>query len=235
MNTKYYNPVLAVCLTRCIQARDWAQLYSMLKKLSNTDFRNAESLIAEVILPEEDNDGFWLVYNQLVRYRCKAFMVCIVRSTARLVSSGKFSIASKNVKPVFEFLNGESLDVRMKFVKMILPLIADETEADRLFSEVDVESEEALLNQCLLCGTEIAYYTMFKHLKQNDAERDVVVSCIKKLIKTKTDKAFNMASVLQSYFDVEKQHGVYALKLEPYEMNYLDSSYKTFLKVLNRI
>ena len=45
--------------------------------------------------------------------------------------------------------------------------------------------------------------------------------------------AFNMASILRGYFGIEQINMNFSLRIEPYELNYIDKSFANFNNFLN--
>ena len=71
---------------------------------------------------------------------------------------------------------------------------------------------------------------MFNLLKSFETER--IAHYARALLMLKTQLAYNMASVLKQYFDIDNIPAVFSLHIEPYQLHRLDKGYETFVKVL---
>jgi hypothetical protein len=52
-------------------------------------------------------------------------------------------------------------------------------------------------------------------------------------MKRNNDMAFNMASIMRTYFGIDDLKSHLSLRIEPYELNLIDRSYETFFDFLN--
>ena len=66
-----------------------------------------------------------------------------------------------------------------------------------------------------------------------DFTPDVLRSYTISLMKLEKKIAFNMASILKQYYDLQNVPGHLSLHLEPYELSRLDQSYDSFVKIIS--
>ena len=83
-------------------------------------------------------------------------------------------------------------------------------------------------------GTPACYFLLFRALKQMDADLSYLRRIAVELIRKGDKTSFNLAAILQRYFDLGTLPGTFSLQMPPYELSRLDQSYDNFLKILLR-
>ena len=81
--------------------------------------------------------------------------------------------------------------------------------------------------------TPLAYYILFRTLCHIPDNRPLALRCYRYILRRQNDRAFNMASILRTYFGLHEAGGQLSLHIEPYELSYLDRSFEQFCYVLD--
>lgn len=212
--------------------QDWNGLIRYLSQLSNMDFRRAEKIVRESILPSLEPSVYWIAMRELVLFR-KAAFVTGVEAIASLAQRDDFSLHSDEAKLFADAVRQQLPEVVTKIVNITLPLLKQESEIEQLFALFCIDSERDRLAYLIKVESPLAYYMVFKTLKVMPDNQELGRKCCIYIMKRNTDISFNMASILRAYFDLSDIKSQLSLKIDTYELNYIDRNYDTFLHVLN--
>ena len=215
-----------------IEAHDHEKLHSILRRLTNMEFKRTEQSVRESILPALPNDLFWESLLALVKFRRQAFISGIM-AVEKLAKKGTLDFECMEAQAFSEHLRTCCPDSIDKLVSMALPKMQTEVQTDELFHCFKVDNPRTRIALLLKSESPLAYYVLFKSLKHIPDQKDIVrKSCIY-IMKRNNDMAFNMASILRTYFGIDDLKSQLSLRIEPYELNLIDRSYETFLDFLN--
>lgn len=223
---------ISTSLTQFINHKDWEGLYNCFNRMSNSDFRKSEKIIKEQILTTLNNENFWDTYLHLNIYRRQAFLSGIMAIT-HLVKHNQLALDCQEVQKTAQWFNENHQESNIKLLKMVVPLLVSSEQIETFFQLFKTDSQQALINILLNESSNHAYFTLFKLLKYISDKHDIVRQACIVLIKKNNDKSYNMASILQCYFDIKDIKSTFSLKIQPYELNYIDKSYDNFIKFLN--
>ncbi len=212
--------------------QDWNGLIRYLSQLSNMDFRRAEKIVRESILPSLEPSVYWIAMRELVLFR-KAAFVTGVEAIASLAQRDDFSLHSGEARLFADAVRQQLPEVVTKIVNITLPLLKQESEIEQLFALFSIDSERDRLAYLIKVESPLAYYMVFKTLKVMPDNQELGRKCCIYIMKRNTDISFNMASILRAYFDLADIKSQLSLKIDTYELNYIDRNYDTFLHVLN--
>ena len=101
-----------------------------------------------------------------------------------------------------------------------------------LFAYFGIAQGKDRIRYLLHCSTASAYHSLFRNLKYIQDDIEFMQKCCYVLIRKDDRLSYNMASILCKYFDIPNVRGVFSLNIEPFQLNYLDSSQQAFTKVL---
>lgn len=209
---------------------DWDGLYQLFGKMSNSDFRRAESVVRESIMPELDGSVFWQAYLHLLKYRHQAFITCILGASA-IVKSGSLDFSSDDAHAVAAFLNQISPTASRKVMDMLLPMLVSIEQMEEVFRLFAVDDEKSRVVHLIKITSPLAYYMLFLALRHS-GDRGLALRCCMALQKKKDDLSCNMASIVSQYFGLDDVKIPLTLKLKPYEHSYLEASYDNFVHLL---
>lgn len=205
--------------------------------LNNSNFRVASVLLADEVLVRLRGEDFWRVFAYLSLLSPKAFLGTCLKAAARLYRSGQVSVRSGNLAAYASFLtrNGMEID-RMKFFRAMLGLVEREEDFAEIWRTFGVNKPESRIDSLLkYCSTVVAYYEVFKECKRAQDNRDFLKRVCYALIKKGDNLSFNLASILQSYFDLQGLGARFSLRVEPYKLSYIEASLQNFGKVITSL
>ena len=136
---------------------------------------------------------------------------------------------------VFSQEEASSID-RRKMLEAFLPLMQTPECIEHLMSSLFrvEDSDYSRVMVLFKAGTSAGYFLLFAHLKQMDADNAYLRRLAVELIRKGDKASFNLAAILQQYFDLGPLPGTFSLQTPPYELSRLDQSYDNFLKILLR-
>lgn len=212
--------------------KDWDGLIRYLSQLSNMDFRKAEKIVRETILPETEPDVFWASMHRLVLFRKSAF-VTGMSAIDKVAAKESFSFLSVEAKAFAADVLVQMPDATSKIINIALPLLEKEELINDMFQLFGVENVRDRLAYLLKVDSPLAYFMLFKLLKLIPDNQELGRKCCIYIMKRNNDQSFNMASILRTYFDLQDLKSQLSLNIDTYELNYIDRNYETFLHVLN--
>ncbi|MBR3444103.1 MAG: hypothetical protein IKG96_10680 [Bacteroidaceae bacterium] len=216
-------------LVSLVQQQDWPALDALLDRLTHTEFRRTERTLRDEVLPRFDADHFWPAYLHLIIYKRQAFLSCI-RATARLAAEQALPFDTEAARQVAQQLDEPNA---LKLIDMALPLLQTEEQIDALFALFHIDDEQRRVALLIRIDTPLAYYILFRTLCHIPDNRPLALRCYRYILRRQNDRAFNMASILRTYFGLHEACGQLSLHIEPYELSYLDRSFEQFCYVLD--
>lgn len=217
-----------------VKAHKWTELFQYLSHLSNSNFKSAKFVLENDILLLASSQDFWEASWRLVGFRPKAFLNSVAKVSANRVARGNWQPDFNALEHISASLKGdEARPARNRFIRFMLPLFVEETDIQRLFKVFDVND-----SSCIVFLQEVAepvhFFLMFNLLRRADNHLQAV-DCCRFLMRQGDDLSYNMASLLKEYFDLKEVGGVFSLRLQPYELGYLETSFPTFEKTIRKI
>ncbi len=217
-------------IAQCINKEDWEGLDRMLNRMSNSEFRRTEATVREV-LTHVDNDLFWKAYLNLLKYRKQSFLSCVL-SIKHLAKNDKLNFDSGSAKAVAEWVEENAPELVQKILRMAIPELTTEAQIEGILRLFDVIDKKECLSILVKEDSSLAYYMLFKLLKNLD-DHDVAYRCCIALMKRNNDLSYNMASILRCYFGIDELKATFSLQIEPYELSYIEQNYDNFKHILN--
>lgn len=210
-----------------VEAHDQGQLHCILGRLTNMEFKRAEQSVREHLLPSLPNKLFWEALLGLIRFRRQAFMSGIM-GVEKLAANGTLDFHCEEAQALSEHVRTVCPEAVDKLVSMALPKMQTEEQAEALFQCFRIDNPRTRIAHLLKSDSPLAYYILFKSLRHIPDQKDIVrKSCIY-IMKRNDDMAFNMVSILRTYFGIDDLKSRLSLHIEPYELNLIDRSYETF-------
>ncbi len=214
-----------------VNSRDWAGLDRYLSLMSNSEMKRAERVVRESVLPYLDNTLFWETYEHLVEFRHQAFLSGIM-SVGRLASRQELSYDCDGARSLAAYISGNVPTAASKILRMLLPLLHTEQQITGAFHLFGINDEKVWIHQLLTIQSPLSYYVMFHSLMRLD-DPLLAKSCYTAIVKQNTDMAYNLASIIRSYFGLEDVKSLLSLRIEPWELSHITKSYDNFLRVLH--
>ncbi len=208
------------------------QLRTILGHMSNMEFRRMERVVREDILPSLPNEKFWTALRHLIIYRRQAFLSSIM-AVERLAKEKTLDFDNEDARQLYGHLVTTCPEAIDKLQSMALPLLHTEEQIDGLFRCFHTDDPRKRTALLLKAESPLTYYVLFKNLRQIPDHQELVRKCSVYIMKRNNDMAFNMASIMRSYFGISDLRSNLSLHIEPYEHSLLDRSYETFLNFLH--
>ena len=193
--------------------------------MTGSEFRRSESVVRG-IMATLDNELFWEAYLHLLMFRRQAFLPCAL-SVGNLAKGGGLDFSSVNARRVAEWLETEAADCCVKVMDMMMPKMRNVEQIVGLMNWLKMVGVRERIAMLMKVESVYAYYVLFGLLKEADDMR-LTRQCCVSIMKKSTDLAFNMSSILLSYFGLNDIRSTFSLRIEPYELSYLDRSFDTF-------
>ena len=204
------NLILLKQISQAIEQKQWDRLPHLLNSLSNSQFRRSESYVRESVLPRLKNDDFWEALYHLIIYKPQAFISGIL-AIEHLSKDGTLSYHNEGAQQLATVVNESQVQ---KIISMAVPkLVSDERK------------QVAVLIQTT---TPLSYYHIFRTLQHIPDHRELALRTCRYVLKKGDDMSFNMAAILRAYFGLNEIQNQLSLKIEPYELSYLETSFETF-------
>ncbi|MBQ3780778.1 MAG: hypothetical protein II801_03210 [Bacteroidaceae bacterium] len=216
-------------LLALMRQRDWDTLDTLFGRLTNTEFRRTERIVRDEVLTRLTNDEFWAAYLHLIIYKRQAFLSGI-RAVGRLAVEQTLRFDTADALQV-----ATTLDERqaLKVIDMALPLMQNTDQVDGLFSLFHLDDERQRVTLLIRIDTPLAYYMLFRTLCHIPDNRALALRCYRFILRRQNDRAYNMGSILRTYFGLHEAKEQLSLRIEPYELSYLDRDYERFCYVLD--
>ena len=219
-------------LRQAIEEQDWERMADVLDRMSNMEFRHAETFVRQDVLPTLKNDEMWDAIFHLVNYRRQAFLSCVLafedsagQETLDFTCNGAQELANTLRKD-----HPESLS---KVVNMCLPLLKTTEQIEGLLETFETGKETNNIAALLKVESPLCYYTLFEHLRRIPENKPLASDCTRYIMKRGNDMAYNMAAIMKAYFGLDDIRGRFSLHIEPYELSMLDNSKDAFYHLLH--
>ena len=196
--------------------------------MTNSEFRRVQPIVRNEILPRLTNEEFWEAFRHFLAFRPQAFLSC-VHCIEGLIENGTLNLNNSHFIAI-----GKQLDdrQRQKLVSIALSYMPSEQTIRQLFAAMLIDNTDIRISLLIRESTPLTYYMLFKTLKEMPDHHDKCVSCCRQIMKKQDDLSYNMASILRAYFGLNEIQGQLSLKVEHYELSYLEQSFDTFRFVL---
>mgnify|MGYP006988831446 CR=1 FL=1 len=208
--------------------KDWDRLPSVLEKLTNSEFRRVQPLVREELFPKLTNEEFWEAFSHFLAFRPQAFLSCI-HCIKPLAENGTLDFNNCHVAAIRQLLTDTH---KQKLATMAFPYLTSEKLVYQLFDALGIESSDTRLAIVVRENTPLSYFILFNMLKSMPDHHEKCLQCCKFILKRNDDLSFNMASILRTYFGLNEIKNQLSLKVEQYELSYLESSFDKFRFVL---
>ena len=210
-----------------LDRHDYDGLLVMLQKLSNSELRRAERIVREEILACMDNSSYWKTFRFFVLFRPQGYLPCI-SSIKHLADDDSLDFNNEDVAAISETLSEENIS---KLIGMAVAHLNSVEQITSLFDAFKFHNDSSCASVLIKQNKPVCYYMLFTTLKRH-SDRKLCVSCVKYLLHRQTDMAYNMASILINYFGLHEIKGHLSLRIEPYEISYIDKSVENFFYML---
>ena len=234
---KYYNRAMEARLGMFFEAMDWDGLAAYLGGLSHKDFRMAGDIIGERLLPQVEPPVFWGAFHALLAFHAKAFLGTMLKSARVRRQTVGFTLRDGGFLLVADFLNRQGTAVdRGKFIMAMLRMFGEDVaELEHLFQCLHVEDGQGRMDYLLQGDGMACAYLLFRAMRHVEHDHELLARCCRLLMKKGDRLSFNLASLAKVYFDLPQVKGTFSLRVSPYQLGRLESSYADFKKMMSLV
>ena len=208
------------------------EILTSLGNMSHGAFRECSKRMAEYELPSASisNERFWQLFIGIVPTNAKAYLGTFLKAAVKRYADGRLSIME--VPELLQFAELASAIDKRKVLDAFLPKVKSSSEVDLLLCRFVEDSPKGRVNALLKVDTCVAHYSLFRELRQQEGDVELIRQTALSLMRKQTQLSFNMASIIQAYFGLDALPGTFSLRLCPYELSLLERSEEDFVKVL---
>lgn len=213
-----------------IASSNWDAMNRMLGSLSNMEFKRMEQSVRTSVLADLPNDLFWEALLHLIIYKRAAFITGVT-ACEHLVKDGSLDFKCEHFKALYEHLHSTHPESVIKIANMMFPYLQTQEQVTSLFESLHIDDDITRLSVLLKMDSPLSYYLVFRSLRMLDC-KEVARRCSLFIMKRKNDMAFNMVSLVKTYWAIDDLPAQFSLNIEPYELSHIDQSYQNFLNIL---
>lgn len=232
MPPRYLQPI-AQRIRDYLSADDYNGLTAYLDGLTNSAFRSSCDMLAGDLLDKLDADAFWLVASHLILWKPKAFVATMAKAAARRVERGTLTFDNPAARQLFAQLQDPSHTIdRDKLLMRWLPICTEPATMEFLFSQLDTVTIQHRIDFLLRTPTMPASFVLLRTLRLEEHNRPLLIITARQLMRRGDGLAFNTASLLRTYFDLDELQGTFSLNIPPYALSRLDTDYDAFCRAV---
>jgi len=224
-----YNPQLLAKLSAAAVADTAEPLAQLLVQLSVAEFRTAGFLLAESVLPALGSEKFWKYFVALVPMNSKAYLGTFLKAAVRNYRVGLLPLSASALR---EFSKTATAIDKRKVLDALLPEVKKMNEVQLLLQTFQAETLAAAAPYLLKAHTPVCYCMLFRLLRTAETDPETLRRYALQLISYGDKISFNLASIIEQYFDLKGLPATFSLNLRPYELSRLDAAPETFIKIL---
>ncbi len=228
----HFNAVLFNRLTLLIEQKDYASLTEFLERLSNSQYRTAGYVLGERIGISLPPESFWELFVVLVRFDAKAFLVTMLKSFVEGMKRGKLSLADKGFKNAALLLKQKQIDAQ-KTLLTLLPIIDDVQQIRMLFGVMGYEEMSSWVTFLLRSFHPSTAFVLLQALHYVEQDRSLLLRVGQHLMSRGDSLSFNVASLIKSIYGLDELQGTFSLRLEPFQLSRIETSYEAFCEAVS--
>ena len=230
---KHYSPYIHAQLNTLLRHDDFCgKLPGWLASLSHSSFRTAGYVIGERMAPELSPERFWELFQALVEFNAKAFLVTMLKALILRLEEKSVTLHDAGFQTLALQIATNEVD-RRKTLHHLLPHIESPDEMRQLFLSLRLTDEEDWIPFLMDCPTLPSFYLLFLALRRRDHEHSFILKMAAHLMKRGDSLSFNMASLMKSYFGLDELRGTFSLTLKPYELSSIELSFPIFCQKMS--
>ncbi len=215
-------------LTAMVSSHEWERIPAYFSKLSNANFRSAGPILADVMAERLDASDYWRLAAIMVQYNTRAFLITLLKGALR----NGVALNGEGFDMFCRQLSSNAIDVE-KTCELLLPCMQQPQEILHLLDLLQVSDVRMRVRMLLRQSCNAAAYVLFHTLKTAEGDHELLLRTARYMIQMKSDRSFNFASLLTAYFDLKEIKAVFSLKIEPYQLAWLEGSYEAFCRAVN--
>lgn len=235
-NLHAYHPVLEKKTMAYLQNKDWEGLSEYLSKLSHSEFRTLGKMMPQYILPKFEEQDYWDIFDFLFESNPKAWLITLLKAAITLYLQGKLHFDGSRFQAVCNKIAEEQREIdKSKLLQAVLPVLKTPQEVSDTFVYLRMDDDDKCIKYLLPINTLPCYFILFQKMRRLEGQSEKLSLYCAELLRKKDDRSFNLVSIIKHYFDLPAVKGVFSLKINPYELSRLDSSYSGFCQMMTKI
>ncbi len=216
-------------LNQLLAAGDWQAFPAYFDGLSVAQFRSAGPELARLMGERLAADEYWQLTAVMVRCNARAFLVTLLKGAM----AANVATEGEAFRAFCQGISGNPIDVEKTF-RCLLPRYDSPQSVGVLLDLLGVEEPKQRVRLLIRQDSDAACYALFHTLKFLENDRDFLLRAVKFLIQKRDDRSFNFASLLTAYFGLGEVKAIFSLRIEPYQLAWLEGSYDAFCRALRR-
>lgn len=226
---KRHHPILERKLRTLVAQGRGEDLLRLMQGLSHQDARSGGYLLGHKLLPAHP-EHYWALFSVVVPFSAKAYLGTFLNGAVVLLRDKRLRLDEERLQ---QFAKTATAIDAHKILAALLPELSSPTEVHFLVHTFTDGSGEQMASALLGYTTTACCYEFFQVCKQLDGEREVLRHYCVLLMQRGERVHYNLASMIQSYFDLGALPGTFSLRMKTYELSRLDLSFEAFSKVLH--
>lgn len=215
---------------------DLSLLGDYLQGMTNSEFRTASRLLSDRVLIKLYGENFWRVFSYLSIFKPKAFLGTCLKAAETLYKGNNISFEGIALSEYASYLREQSMKIDInKFLRTAVVLVKEEKEFALIWKMFGVYEAEERIDFLMLGTTPALYYEVFKECKRLQDSHDYLRKLCYVLIRKGDNLSFNLASIICTYFGIKGVSAMFSLNIEPYKLNYIESSRHNFEKIITSL
>lgn len=230
-----YNPAVMRNIKLYVLNCNWEGLCQYFKNLSNSEFRTACNMMAENVLMGMTESDYWACFRVLFMDNPKAWLVTLLKAALKRYRMDSLHFETQAFEEICVWIHREERKIdERKMLQNILSELRTPEEIENILSLLQLTDEQCVRYLIEHSSTQ-CYYVLFQKMRRMDSHQDRLSFYCAELLRKGDDKSFNLVSIVKNYFDLPAVKGIFSLKINPYELSRLDSSYELFCQMINKI
>ena len=166
----------------------------------------------------------------------KAFLGTCLKAAETLYKGNNISFEGIALSEYASYLREQSMKIDInKFLRTAVVLVKEEKEFALIWKMFGVYEAEERIDFLMLGTTYVLYYEVFKECKRLQDSHDYLRKLCYVLIRKGDNLSFNLASIICTYFGINGVSAMFSLNIEPYKLNYIESSRHNFEKIITSL
>lgn len=223
-NYKRYNPAVSARMKVFSETKQWELLPEYLDSLSHAHFYTASFVLGDSLLPKMDAEEFWMVTTLLYKYSARAFLRLCMKVAARRQAD----LERPEAEAMWKMIAESPVESEKTLLTLLAEIKDNVSLVEHLLNVMLGDNPRDRIALLLRVNTPAAAYLLLLAMRRVEEDRTLLLRTTYFLIKRGDALSFNMASLFKVFFGLDEVRGTFSLKLEPFELSRLESSYEAF-------
>ncbi len=178
---------------------------------------------------EVSQEDFESCFISLVELNSKAFLILLSKTLVSRYGQHRFELSEAFLGRLHAVSNQIDKD---KFILFLLPELQEVKHVYLLLESMHVDEPKDKVYYLLRVHTLPTLFVLFQTLQFFDHDKDFLLKVVNFLHKKQGPYAFNMIYLIKEFFSLDSVKHTFSLRIFPYELSRISSSYKAFCEVM---